>query len=357
MLVAVSAALVATVGVVGQEGANAAQSRQVAIAGDQFVAGQEYTGKFPDPSILRLGNTYVASSTTVANLNLPIMTSTDLVHWIPRPALSNWTDYRASRNYNEAMVEKPSWAATRGRRGSVELASMWGPSLAKVGGRFLAAYSAATRFSPTRQSCIGIARSDNPLGQYRDPRSKPLVCFDKSPMGAIGPEFFQAPGGAAYLMWKNEGVPNVIGPRLMARRLNSSGTGFRAHSKPVELIDRSQAWEGGVVENPTMVRYKQRYLLFYSGNSWRSGRYATGYAVCRTPLGPCRKPRSKPLLTSGNGMAGPGGADAFIDTHGKLRLAYAAYDAGHVGEDLPRRLHVAQLAMPSPDRLTVVRRG
>jgi beta-xylosidase len=345
------AALLATAGAVA--GAAPASAK---AASDTWVAEEPYTGGFPDPTVVRLGSSYVASSTTTANLNLPVMTSTDLVTWRPRPALENWADYSTWRRYDEAMVTKPTWAATRGQRDRVALMSQWAPSLAKVGDHYLAAFSAAVQLTP-RHSCLGIAVASDPLGQYLDDSPTPLYCQKGSPLGAIDPDVFVDRTGTPYLLWKNEGVPNVAPPRLMSQQLTPDGTAFAPGTTPVALLTRGQAWEGAVVENPSMVRFAQRYWLLYSGNDWRGRSYAVGYATCKGPLGPCTKPTSSPILAAGHGIAGPGGADAFRAKDGTLRLAYAAWDAGRIGGSYPRRFHVARLALTDAGRLKVASRG
>jgi hypothetical protein len=104
-----------------------------------------------------------------------------------------------------------------------------------------------------------------------------------------------------------------------------------------------------------MIRYHGTLYLFYSANAYATSRYATGYAICRSVLGPCTKPRRTPLLSSTRKIAGPGGADPFVDTRGRLRLAYAAWQRGHVAES-GRRLHVATLGRnPHSHRLSVRR--
>ncbi len=325
-------------------------------ASDTWVAEQPYTGGFPDPTVMRLGSTYVASATTTANLNLPIMTSTDLRTWRPRPPLENWSDYSTWKLYDEAMVAKPTWAATRARRQKVELISQWAPSLEKIGDRYVAAFSAAVRLSP-RHSCLGIAVASDPLGQYVDDSDSALYCQKGSPLGAIDPDVFVDRDGTPYLLWKNEGIPNTAPPRLMSQQLTADGTAFAPGTSPVALLTRGQRWEGSVVENPSMIRHQRRYWLVYSGNDWRTGRYAVGYARCEGPLGPCSKPVSSPILSSGDGTAGPGGADAFRDSGGRLRLAYAAWNAGRVGGSYPRRLHIARVKVTRGGRLKVVDRG
>jgi hypothetical protein len=66
------------------------------------------------------------------------------------------------------------------------------------------------------------------------------------------------------------------------------------------------AWNGG-------------WWLFYSGNQWRSGNYATGYAKCASALGPCTKPQADPLFKSWGNQLGGGG--------GRLRLDYHWWNA------------------------------
>ncbi|MCW2827100.1 MAG: putative glycoside hydrolase [Marmoricola sp.] len=332
---------------------------RAAASAEPFLAGERYRGSFPDPTVMRLGSTYYASGTTVANLNLPLMTSTDLRTWRPRPALAHYDRYSSWKRYNDAMPHKPAWAATRGVRQKVKLMSMWAPSLAKVGDHYLAAYSAAVRLSP-RHSCIGIASSASPLGLYRDPSSTPLVCYRPAALGAIDPDIFVDPRtGKAYLLWKDEGVHNTHPPRLVIRQLDATGTRFAAGSAKRLLVTRDQAWEGSVVENPSMVYHGGRYYLLYSGNSWRTARYGVGYAICKSPAGPCSKPTRTPLLASGGAISGPGGADALVDEGGRLRMVYAAWNAGRVGPTGTniRPMFTASLAADRSGKLRVTSRG
>lgn len=81
-----------------------------------------------------------------------------------------------------------------------------------------------------------------------------------------------------------------------------------------------------------MVREGGRLFLFYSANWWESDRYATGYATCSGPLGPCTKQTTDgPWFHSIFALAGPGGAEFFRDTKGHLWMAYHAWQAGKVG--------------------------
>ena len=112
-----------------------------------------------------------------------------------------------------------------------------------------------------------------------------------------------------------------------------------------------------------MIGYRGRWYLFYSGGSYDDDSYATGYAICRTPIGPCTR-AAAPLLATGGRVSGPGGAMAFYDNVSRLRLAYAAWDFGRTGYPTSatcrqsplgcnqRRLHVATVGPdPTPGAL------
>ena len=87
--------------------------------------------------------------------------------------------------------------------------------------------------------------------------------------------------------------------------------------------------------------------LFFSGNDWNGRHYATGIARCYGPLGPCDTGSASPLLASHDALAGPGGASAFVDTHGQRRVAFHAYQEPKVGYPESRLLHVAKLDLNS----------
>jgi beta-xylosidase len=342
-------------------GAALAGTATAAPGSDDFRAGEVYRGDFPDPSLLRVGTTYYAYATNTGGNHLPSMTSQDLRTWFARPSeTGRWFD-------NDALPTVASWAATHYVRGKWR-SGTWAPSVAEVGGRYVAAYVLPRSYHPEKL-CISVATASQPLGPFVDRTRRPLVCrHDRQ--GSIDPQIFVS-GSRAWLLWKNEGIPGGEPTRIWVRRLNGAGTGFIPGYGAHNLLTTARRWEGNVIENPAMVRYAGRYYLFYSGNRWSTAAYATGYAICRTPHGPCKRAGSRPLLASGRGIAGPGGAVPVLDTAGRLRLGYAAWDAGHVGYPTrnlsscmnigrgcnQRRLHVATLAVGARGKLRVTRRG
>jgi len=332
---------------------------------ERFYAGERYTGMFADPSVVRAGKRFVAVATNHDGLNLNLMTSPDLRSWFPRPGLPDhrrWTDWRG---YNDAMPVRPAWAARIDKGERKDGFSLWAPSVARIGGRWVAAFSAATRLETAtrvRRSCIGLATSRSSIGPFTPTSSRPLVCYPPSPRGVIDPDLLRLPDGRAFLTWKREGIPGRADsePALMVQQLSQDGTGFRSGSQRRELLELVRGtWKGGVIENPSMIAHRGRHYLFYSAHDWFTARYAVGYAECETPLGPCvDRTHQRPLLASDARRKGPGGGDAFVDRAGRLRLAYAAWDRGRVGPTgtHARRLHVATLQRRA-GRLRVVARG
>jgi hypothetical protein len=311
---------------------------------DRFHSGTVYRGSFPDPDVFHLGRLWIAVSTTVAHRSLPMVTSKNGRVWRGRKAHGG-----GHRRTNDAMVGVPRWAAHKAA-GARRFVPVWAPALGRVArGRWLAAYAAPLRRHPWKR-CIGIATATRALGPFRNHRSRPLVCPRSE--GAIDPDIFRS-GRRTYLLWKTEGRGRAR-TTIWIRPLRLNGRGFRPGSHAHVLLRPARAWEGELIENPSMIRHRGRLFLFYSANRWYTRHYAIGYAVCRTPLGPCRRPQRRPLLASGRGVAGPGGESAFHGPRDQLLLAYAAWPSGRVGDE--RRLHVATLKVRKHGRLTVARR-
>jgi beta-xylosidase len=328
--------------------ATARTGRPNPVGSDRFVTGQLYRGDFPDPSVMRFGNVFYAYSTTIANLNLPVMTSRDLVHWRAR---------------GEGLMHVARWAQSR-RVGNRTVATTWAPSVARFGKSFVHAYATPVRNVRPRKMCISTSRSSSPLRGFVDRRRTPLIC--PKTRGAIDPAFFTGVSGGRYLFWKREQKPGSPSHIFVSRL---SGDGQRVIGAPTHLLTTKERWEAPLIENPAMVRYRARYYLFYSGGSYADDSYATGYARCASVTGPCTRADDLPLLATGGRVSGPGGAMPFVDRAGRLRLAYAAWDFGNTGYPSStacrrtaagcpqRKLHIATLGIRADGSLRVAARG
>ena len=323
-----------------------AEARPAPIGQDPIVPGQAYTGDFPDPWILKGGARYYAYATTSGGLNLPLLHSTNLRTWIARPET-------ADAPKGDGLPQTPAWAGAAGP---------WAPSVTRLGKRdYVLAYAVQVASAPGQRMCISLARSSSPLGPFVARTTGPAVCTSR---GAIDPQVWVAPTGRPWLYWKIDHFP----ARLYTQPMNWNATRVKPGIAPTFLAKVRQPWEGRIIENPAMIRFKKRYYLFYSANSYASTRYAVGYLMCKTWKGPCTRPRKKPLLATGGAIAGPGGPAPFVDRYGRLRLGYHAWRVGAVGypssdacREEPagcgqRRLYVAKLRVGDRGRLHVVSR-
>jgi arabinan endo-1,5-alpha-L-arabinosidase len=255
---------------------------------------------FPDPDVLKVGDTYYAYATQKPgpNQNLQAATSKDLKTW---QVLDT-----------DPLPELPAWATT-GRT--------WAPDVSKAGAGYVMYFSAHS-IDPDVQ-CIGVARGTSPAGPFTNVGSKPLVC-PADAGGAIDPASFVDADGTRYLLWKNDG--NCCGKDTWLHLQKTSPDGLSLAGPPVKLVKQDQTWEGNLVEAPTLVRHGSQYTLLYSANDYAGEKYTTGYATAPKLTGPYQKAAQPLLSTSGSGIIGPGGQDVVEGPGGTGYLAVHGWD-------------------------------
>ncbi|MET3963353.1 beta-xylosidase [Marmoricola sp. OAE513] len=331
-----------------------AGARPAPVGQDPITAGQRYSGDFPDPAVLRVGLNYYAFSTTSYGLNVPALTSTDLKSWRAVHGTS-------ANPTGDALPRTPVWSDGVEQKDGRYRATTWAPTVTRIGpGRYVLAYATRTK-APNARMCISIARSTSPAGPFVDSSTKPTVCPDR---GAIDPQIFIAPTGRPFLLWKKDHYP----AQMFTIGLNADGVTVTPGAKHFYLGGIARDWEGKIIENPAMIRYKKRFYLFYSANSYASSKYAVGYMICKKWYRDCKRPKKGPFMKSGKYLSGPGGATPFVDAAGNLRLAYHAWRTGAVGyaKDAEtcrstwlgcgqRRLYIATLGVKKNGTLKVVR--
>lgn len=255
-----------------------------------------YDADFPDPFVLKAGDTYYAYGTNARGEQVQTLTSKDLVTWTRGP---------------DALPTVGRWGYP-GRT--------WAPEvLARGDGTYVLYYTAVL--------CVGAATATRPLGPFVDRAPQPLVC-QRANGGSIDASPFRDDDGKLYLVWKNDG--NSVGqPTLIwAQRLSADGLHLVGRRVAIERNDA--VWEAGVVEAPTLWKQRGRYYLFYSGNAYDTDQYAVGYATCAGPLGPCRDAPENPILKSGCGADGPG-HNALLRVGSTTWIVYHAWPRGKVG--------------------------
>ncbi len=204
----------------------------------------------------------------------------------------------------------------------------------QVGGKWLLYYTAAN--PSTRTQCIGVAVADSPKGPFRrSVRSEPLVC-QPSEGGTIDANPFRDEDGKLYLYYKSDG--NAVGKKSIVWGQRLSDDGLKLVGDAVPLIQDDQPWEWKLVEAPAMVKSPGGYQMFYSAAyyGWdypkeRLSRYATGYATCAGPLGPCKDAPENPILNSFNDreagcLSGPG-HPAIFKVGQRHFIAFHAWEA------------------------------
>jgi hypothetical protein len=259
-----------------------------------------------------------------------------------------------------------------------ERRSYWAVGVVQIGSRWYsyAGVKISSHFSDGSADpdgygryCLTVASAVSPLGPFRDiTGSHPLYC-DSDPGGSIDPSPYVDPAtGERWLTWKASGkrsAPGVRGYPSSLKTVRLDSTGHMVGAIRTLLTTNEGSWEGYTIENPSMVYWHSHWYLFYSANSFlvdRAGHspYATGYALCSSKVGPCRRLSSSPLMASTARESGPGGAVAIIDGSGNLHLAYASYWPGEYRSNgdphQPRRMHVATVVWHSNNTLSVTGR-
>ena len=253
-------------------------------------------GDHPDPSIIRVGNTYWTSSTSGDwSPQFPLFRSTDLKHWTAAGAI---------------FAHQPVWAT----------GSFWAPELVYDRGNILVYYVGRKRNGPL---CVAVATAPHPAGPYTD--HGPLECQVD---GSIDPAFARDERGKPFLIWKEDGnsvhQPTPLWAQPLAPDL------LHLNGEKVQLlVNQPDGWEGGVVEAPFVLRHDGHFYLFYAGNACCgvTCNYAEGVARADHLLGPYEKDPANPILHANATWKCPGHGSAVTTPAGKDYFIYHAYPA------------------------------
>jgi beta-xylosidase len=306
MLAAVLAAALALAGCGGSPSPSHPASSSSAASG--AYVNPVWDQDFPDPAVLRAGDTYHAYATQGGGKNIQTLTSKDLVHW---------------RRGEDALPEVGKWA---------DAGDTWAPEVIDINGTYVMYYVAHAAVAG--KQCIGRATAKDPAGPFADPSAVPLVC-QASLGGSIDPNPFRAADGSLYLYWKNDG--NCCGKpvHLWGQKLSADGAALVG--RPVALMTNDKPWQGNLVEAPEMVAHGPTFVLFYSANDYASALYGIGYASCSAPLGPCIDRSDASILPSNDAAAGPGHCFVLSTPKGATYLLYHAWPPDAIGSQTPRR--------------------
>ncbi len=249
-------------------------------------------GDNPDPSVVKIGDTYWATATTSNWAPIfPLYKSGDLLTWESVGAVFN---------------KAPEWADYY----------FWAPEISYDNGKIYIYYSAHKKGGGL---CLGVASADRPEGPYKDHGT--LMCQDA---GSIDAYPQRDSSGKLYLIWKEDGNSINQPTPIWAMEMNEARTELMGEKK--ELFRNDLAWEGNLVEGFSIARHNDYYYAFYSaaGCCGAGCNYVTGVARAKNVLGPWEK-MDKPVLTDNAHWKCPGHGTP-VEKDGKFYFLYHAYD-------------------------------
>jgi xylan 1,4-beta-xylosidase len=250
-------------------------------------------GDHPDPSVVKIGSTYWASSTT-SNWapSFPVLHSKDLLHWkldgYVFDSLPSWADYY-----------------------------FWAPEISYDKGKVYIYYAAHKK---NGNLCVGVATADHPEGPFKD--LGPLVCQED---GSIDAFAMRDEKGKLYLIWK-EDANSVNRPTpIWAMEMKEDRTGLVGEKK--ELFRNSEKWEGNLVEGVSMIKHGGYFYAFYaaSGCCGIACTYSVGVARSKSLMGPWEKYEKNPIMTNNRTWICPGHGTP-VERNGRYYLLHHAYD-------------------------------
>ena len=250
-------------------------------------------GDHPDPSVVKIGDTYWASSTSS--------------NWFPAYPLLKSTDLKKWTLTSHVFQQLPEWADYY----------FWAPEISFENGRVYIYYAAHKK---NGNLCVAVASADKPEGPYRD--HGPLLCQEAGSIDAFPVRDID---GKLYMVWKEDG--NSVGKPtpIWAIQMNEERTGMIGEKK--ELFRNDAQWEGNLVEGVSMVRHGEFLYAFYAGAGCcgRGCTYAIGIARTKSLLGPWEKYNKNPVLGNDEKWICPGHGTP-VEKDGKNYFLYHAYN-------------------------------
>ncbi len=306
-----------------------------------------YNGDFADPYALYDGDTVYTYATGTTD-----GPDAKAAH-IPVIAITRSTGF-AGHYLGDALPTLPKWTVS---------GYQWAPSVwARPDGTFVMYYSTpatnpinciykvtnpgctVTTNGPNTAMCVSRATSTSPSGPFVDDSSSPFICPYQQG-GAIDPSIYIRSDGTPWLLWKSDGDCCNQPTYIYSQQLSSDG--LSTVGLPHLLIGATQAWEGGLVEAPSMIKEGSVYWLFYSANLWGTPDYSIGIAACTSVTGPCAKPLDRAWHTSTNNALGQGyGGSEFFQTGTLIWMVHHGLVPGETGNYAERRLYVDLVVFP-----------
>ena len=265
---------------------------------------------FADPFIYQEGGVYYAYGTDVPDSEgIPVMTSTDLVHWKPD----------AGRAKGGLALSRDDSFGTKW---------FWSPYVYKFGNRYVMGYSANER--------IALAFADSPLGPFRQTEKKPFFDF-----GAISGTLFWDDDGRVWMFMAKFDGGNVVYQVELEKDLSAAKPGTMRR-----LFGATAPWElrfpgEFVTEAPSVNKIGGVYVLTYTANNFMDQDYALGMATSKSIDGPWKKYVGNPVMLRYGKYVGTGCNTFFRDANGRWKSVFHSHHS--LGQVSPRRMHIVDV--------------
>ena len=205
----------------------------------------------------------------------------------------------------------------------------WAPEVYHINGKFYMYYTA--------EKHICVATSSSPTGPFVQQVQEPML----PDSNIIDNTLFIDDDGTPYLLY----VVINKGFTIYAAELDSDLTTIKPNTA-TPCIRPRQRWEkleGKVNEGPSVIKYKGRYFLLYSGNGYHSQMYGIGCAVADNIRGPWKKLPDNPILQLPSGLYGTGHGAPFYDKKGNMYYVFHAHNNSEKVH--PRYMAITRMAI------------
>lgn len=253
-------------------------------------------GDFPDPSVIRVGDTYFTAATS-SEWGPPyrLYESNDLVNW---------------KYIGGLFKDMPSWT----------MGSYWAPELFYHDGTYFVYYTA--RRKSDKKSFIGVATTKNIRDGFSD--HGVVVEWTNEAIDAFVIEI----KGELYITWKAYGLDRDKTIQILGAKLSSDGLKISGDVFTLLTADRD-SWEAGGIEGQCLVEHEGYIYMFYAGNGCcgRNCNYQTGVARAKSITGPWEKYGDNPILYGDDHFRCPGHGTLVKTPDNRYFYMYHAYDA------------------------------
>ena len=262
-------------------------------AGQASYSNPVIPGEIPDPSIIRVGDTYYATGTSFDFApNYPLYQSQDLVNW---------------EQVGGLFLDPPGWTSD----------DFWAPEIFYNDSTFFVYYTCKRK--EDRVSCIGVASTKDISKGFRDHGM--LVEWGEEAIDAF---VFKDDDGKLYITWKAYGLTEGRPIEILASEMSPDGLSLVGEHWT--LCDPAMGWRPGNDEGQCLVKHGEYYYMLYSDGACCDNQCDYRIMVSRSKnLKSGWEQIDNPILEGGDVWRCPGHGTLVNTPDGRFFYMYHAY--------------------------------